>query len=152
MVNLRNLWIPDYKLFLLFTYTVLIVLELRTYSSVYGLFHIVVRNGLKFVFLACRYPVVPASWFFFLSWLFTFLLKHIYVELYFWILGFPGGSDGEEAACSAGSTGSVPGQEDPWRRAWQPTPVFLPAEFRGQRSWVGYSPWDPKESDTGLSD
>jgi len=28
----------------------------------------------------------------------------------------------------------------PWRRAWQPTPVFLPAEFQGQRSLVSYSP------------
>ena len=36
----------------------------------------------------------------------------------------------------------------PWRRAWQPTPVFLPGESRGQRSLVGYSPWDHKESDT----
>ena len=29
----------------------------------------------------------------------------------------------------------------PWRRKWQPTPVFLPGEFHGQRSLVGYSPW-----------
>ena len=29
----------------------------------------------------------------------------------------------------------------PWRRAWQPTPVFLPGESHGQRSLVGYSPW-----------
>ena len=28
----------------------------------------------------------------------------------------------------------------PWRRAWQPTPVFLPGEFHGLRSLVGYSP------------
>ena len=28
----------------------------------------------------------------------------------------------------------------PWRRAWQPTPVFLPGEFQGQRSLKGYSP------------
>ena len=35
----------------------------------------------------------------------------------------------------------------PWRRAWQPTPVFLPGESHGQRSLVGYSPWDHKESD-----
>ena len=32
------------------------------------------------------------------------------------------------------------GQEDPWGREWQPTPVFLPGEFHGQRSLVGYSP------------
>ena len=35
----------------------------------------------------------------------------------------------------------------PWRRAWQPTPVFLPGEFHGQRNLAGYSPWDNKESD-----
>ena len=29
----------------------------------------------------------------------------------------------------------------PWRREWQPTPVFLPGESCGQRSLVGYSPW-----------
>ena len=35
-----------------------------------------------------------------------------------------------------------------WRRAWQPTPVFLPAESHGQRSMAGYGPWGCKESDT----
>ena len=35
----------------------------------------------------------------------------------------------------------------PWRRAWQPTPVFLPAESHGQRSLTGYSPRGHKESD-----
>ena len=34
-----------------------------------------------------------------------------------------------------------------WRRAWQPTPVFLPGESHGQRSLAGYSPWGPKELD-----
>ena len=29
----------------------------------------------------------------------------------------------------------------PWRRKWQPTPVFLPEKFHGQRILVGYSPW-----------
>ena len=33
-----------------------------------------------------------------------------------------------------------------WRRAWKPTPVFLPGEFCGWRSLVGYSPWGHKES------
>ena len=36
----------------------------------------------------------------------------------------------------------------PWRRAWQPTPVFLPGESCGQRSVAGYSPWGHTESDT----
>ena len=30
---------------------------------------------------------------------------------------------------------------------WKPAPVFLPGEFHGQRSLVGYSPWGGKESD-----
>ena len=30
------------------------------------------------------------------------------------------------------------GQEDPWRSAWQPIPVFLPGESHGQRSLEGY--------------
>ena len=33
-----------------------------------------------------------------------------------------------------------------WRRKWQPTQVFLPAKFHGQRTLVGYSPWGRKES------
>ena len=37
------------------------------------------------------------------------------------------------------------GWEDPGRRAWQPTPVFLPGEPHGDRSLVGYSPWGRKE-------
>ena len=36
----------------------------------------------------------------------------------------------------------------PWRRKWQPTPVFLPGEFHGQWGLTGYSPWGYKESDT----
>ena len=35
----------------------------------------------------------------------------------------------------------------PWRRAWQPTPVFLPGESHGERSLEGYSPWGRKELD-----
>ena len=33
----------------------------------------------------------------------------------------------------------------PWRRKWQPTPVFLPGKSHGQRSLAGYSPWGRKE-------
>ena len=32
----------------------------------------------------------------------------------------------------------------PWKREWQPTPVFLPGKSHGQRSLVGYSPWGAK--------
>ena len=36
----------------------------------------------------------------------------------------------------------------PWRRKWQPTPVFLSGKSHGQRSLVGYSPGGRKELDT----
>ena len=36
----------------------------------------------------------------------------------------------------------------PWKGAWQPTPVFLPGEFHGQRSLAGNSPRGHKELDT----
>ena len=36
----------------------------------------------------------------------------------------------------------------PWRREWQPTPLFLPGESHRQRSLASYNPWGSKESDT----
>ena len=33
----------------------------------------------------------------------------------------------------------------PWRNKWKPIPVFLPGEFHGQRSLMGYRPWDPDQ-------
>ena len=36
----------------------------------------------------------------------------------------------------------------PWRRAGQPSPVFLPGESQGQRRWAGYNAWVHKELDT----
>ena len=35
----------------------------------------------------------------------------------------------------------------PWRRKWQPTPVFLPGESHGQRVLEGYSPWGSQRHD-----
>ena len=47
----------------------------------------------------------------------------------------PGGSDGKESTCSAEDPGLIPGSGRlPWRRKWQPSPVLLPGESRGQRS------------------
>ena len=40
------------------------------------------------------------------------------------------------------------GQEDPWRRGWLPTPVFLPGKPHGQRRLASCSPWGCKELDT----
>ena len=38
--------------------------------------------------------------------------------------------------------------KSPWKRKWQPTPVFFPGKSHGQRALVGYSPWGYKELDT----
>ena len=66
--------------------------------------------------------------------------------------GFPGGDSGNEPACQCRRCkrrGFDPWVgKMPWRRAWQPAPVFLPGESHGQKSLVGYSPWGRKESDT----
>jgi len=65
------------------------------------------------------------------------------------ILGFPGGSDGKESTWKCGRPGFDPWvRKMPWRREWQPTPIFLPGKFHGQKSLVGYSPWGHKESAT----
>ena len=67
-------------------------------------------------------------------------------------MGFPDGVSGEELFCQFRRLQRL--RFDPWvgkilwRRASQPTPVFLPGESHGQRSLVGYSLWGHKESDT----
>ena len=67
-------------------------------------------------------------------------------------LGLPRWRNGEELTCNEGDpryTGSIPGiAKFPLSRRWQPTPVFLPEKFHGQRSLVGYSPWGHKECAT----
>ena len=58
-------------------------------------------------------------------------------------------SDQKESACNAGDPGSVPWSgRSPGGGNWQPTPVFLPGQYHGQRSQAGYSLWVHKESDT----
>jgi len=45
--------------------------------------------------------------------------------------------------------GSTPGSgKIPWRRKWQHTPVFLPAEFHGQGNLVGCIAWRHEDLDT----
>ena len=57
--------------------------------------------------------------------------------------GFPSGSDNKESICNEGDLVQSLGWES-WRREWQPTPVFLPGDFHGQKRLVGYSPWVAK--------
>ena len=65
--------------------------------------------------------------------------------------GFPGGASGKEPTCQRRRHkrhGFNPWVgKFPWRRTWQPTPVFLRGESHGQRNLAGYSPWGRKESD-----
>ena len=62
-------------------------------------------------------------------------------------LGFPGGSDGQVSAFSAGDPGSNPGSGRSPAEG-NGNPVFLPGKSHGGRSLAGYSPWVHKESDT----
>ena len=62
------------------------------------------------------------------------------VCIYIIYMGFPGSSGGKESARYV--------RKIPWRREWQPTPIFFPGKSHGQRSLVGYSPWGRKELDT----
>ena len=68
------------------------------------------------------------------------------------MVGFPGGTSSKEPPCQCKRhkrRGFDPWvRKTPWRRAWQPTPVFLPGESHGQRSLERYSPQGRKESDT----
>ena len=67
------------------------------------------------------------------------------------VTGLPRWRSGKESACQCRRhkrRGFNPWVRMlPWRRKWQPTPVFLPGKFHGQRSLGGYSPWGRKESD-----
>ena len=64
------------------------------------------------------------------------------------LMGFPGGIGGKELTGDIRDMGLTPRvRKIPWRRAWQPTSVFLPGESHGQRSLVGYSPQGGKELD-----
>ena len=65
-----------------------------------------------------------------MTWLLPFIDYHVLSNM-----GFPGGSDSKESPCNAGEPEFDPWVgKIPWRRAWQPTPVFLPGE----------SPWTEK--------
>ena len=65
--------------------------------------------------------------------------------------GFPGGTSGKEPVCQCRRHKGR--RFDPWvekisgRRAWQPTPVFLPGESHGPRNVAGYGPKGCKELD-----
>ena len=70
-----------------------------------------------------------------------FYLIYTYIHSF---SGFADGSVGKESTCTEGDVDrhkfDPQVRKVPWRRAWQPTPVFPPGESQGKRSLVGYSP------------
>ena len=86
-------------------------------------------------YLDCSKPPPPPSSFF------------LIIKLYM-LGGFPGGLGGLSVCLQCRRPRFNPWVgKIPWRRAWQPTPVFLPGESQGQRKLSGYSPWGQKVSD-----
>ena len=70
--------------------------------------------------------------------------------IFIWVILFmsQGLPSGEESACQCRRHRLDPWVgKIPWRRKWQPAPVFLPGKFHGQRSLVDYRPRGRKESD-----
>ena len=94
------------------------------------------------LFIFC--PTYFSSYYVLIFYNFQHLTQHIF--------GLPRWLSGKESACQCRRqrrcrldpwVGKIP-----WRRTWQPTPVFLPEKSQGQRNLMGYSPWGHKESDT----
>ena len=55
-----------------------------------------------------------------------------------YVRGFPIGTAGKESTCNASDVGDIVqslSQEDPRRRKWKPTPVFLPGKSRDRGAW-----------------
>ena len=81
----------------------------------------------------------------------TIGMLSIFRGVYAFLLGFPGGACGKEHACQCRKHKRCRFnpwvRKIPWRKAYQPTPVFLLGKCYGKRNLVGYSPWDHKESD-----
>ena len=64
------------------------------------------------------------------------------------VFGCPRWLSGKESTCQYRRHEFDPWvRKMPWRRTWQPTPVFVPGKSHGQRSLASYIPWGHKESD-----
>ena len=64
-------------------------------------------------------------------------------------MGFPGGAVVKNPPVNAGDAGDVGWilRKIPWKKKWQPTLVFLPGEFHGERSLAGYTVHGVTDSD-----
>ena len=73
------------------------------------------------------------------------LIPQIYCVYAPYNMGFPGGSAVKKSAYQCGRHGFNAWIEKiPWRRKWQPSPVFLPEKSRRQRNLAGCRPWGHK--------
>ena len=69
------------------------------------------------------------------------LFKFTFPVPLLYYIGFSGDSVVKNLPANAGDMGSIPESgRFPWRRKWQPTPVFWSGKSHGQRSLAGYSP------------
>ena len=90
------------------------------------------------MFILCNYNVYSHS---ILCVLYILHIIYIY-------LGFPDGSVVKNLPAKQEMGIWSLGQEDSLEKERQPTSIFLPGKFQGQRSLVGYGQWDHKELDT----
>jgi len=73
-----------------------------------------------------------------------------YVSRVFWPhlrVAIPGGTVVKNLPTIIGDAVLIRVEKIPWSKKYQPTPVFLPGKFLGQRNLVIYSPWGSKELD-----
>ena len=75
-------------------------------------------------------------------------LAQTFVQRYGQMTGLPWWLGSKQSTCQSRRPGFDPWvRKIPWKRKWQPTPVFLPGKSHGQRSLVDYSPRGLKELD-----
>ena len=76
----------------------------------------------------------------FIPFIFLLNIESVFIASYQISRGFPSGSAVKNPPAIQELQVQPWIGKIPWRRAWQPTPAFLPGESHRQRSLVGYSP------------
>ena len=83
--------------------------------------------GVKVSYFYC----VTVNFSFYVCLCLSYVLRCSYVGC----MGFRGSSEVKASACNVWDPGLIPGLgRFPWRRKWQPIPLFLPGESHGQRT------------------
>ena len=109
--------------------------------SLYGSFYLTSLHCQEFPVLLWQHFLSPPRLMSFPScWLISFPILEI---------GLPWWHSGKEPNCQCRKHRFDPWVgKIPWKRKWQPSPVFLPGKSQGQRSLAGYSPWGHQRLDT----